>query len=297
LIGIQLQGRLGNQLFQYAFIYATAKTLDTTFLIDQSVQEFLLPAYFNIPGSRLRPLEENIFTPQSPGGGLKNQIKQLLRAICTKCLFKEQADLAVDANDNEVVAATRDRVMFKGYFLSEKYFTSYANEIAQCFTIRDDVRRAYESKYNKQFAGKKLIALHIRKADYKNLGHLNLGNEDLSIPLTYYRKLIDKLQSPEALFVFLSDDPLLVEKEFAYLENKLISRDTIINDFQHMMRADVCIIANSTFSWWAAWLNRKVHKVIYAPQYFLGHYISKTWPRDIYPCGWLQVNVHHPVRI
>jgi hypothetical protein len=62
-------------------------------------------------------------------------------------------------------------------------------------------------------------------------------------------------------------------------------------DFQHLLNADVCIISNSTFSWWGAWLNNKPTKVIYAPKYFMGWRIKKEIPDHIYPIDWTLIDV------
>ena len=96
------------------------------------------------------------------------------------------------------------------------------------------------------------------------------------------------------MFVFVSDNTEYIKHEFAYLNNKYISNDSEINDFQHLIYADVCIIANSSFSWWGAWLNNRKNKKIYAPEHYLGYLIGKTLPENIYPAEWEIVNVNNP---
>jgi hypothetical protein len=61
-------------------------------------------------------------------------------------------------------------------------------------------------------------------------------------------------------------------------------------DFQHLLNAHECIISNSTFSWWGAWLNTRPDKKIYAPEYFLGWRIKKEYPQNIYPHDWVKVS-------
>ena len=102
-------------------------------------------------------------------------------------------------------------------------------------------------------AKKKIVTIHIRKTDYTDLGHLNLGRADLSLPFSYYHNVIAKIHNGNNHYIFISDDPALIAGEFDYLKDKYISNDNAIVDFQHMLNADICIIANSTFSWWAAY--------------------------------------------
>jgi len=62
LISIKLEGRLGNQLFQFAFIYAASKKLDTSFYLDKSIVDFILPEYFVVKNDFLLALDNHIFS-------------------------------------------------------------------------------------------------------------------------------------------------------------------------------------------------------------------------------------------
>jgi hypothetical protein len=57
------------------------------------------------------------------------------------------------------------------------------------------------------------------------------------------------------------------------------------------MHADICILSNSTFSWWGAWLNDKKDKIVHAPRYFLGWKTQKEFPENIYPSTWNLISV------
>ena len=62
MIAVQLEGRLGNQLFQYAFIYAASKRLNTKFYIDKGVEDFILPKYFEVEKDFPAPLDRKLFS-------------------------------------------------------------------------------------------------------------------------------------------------------------------------------------------------------------------------------------------
>ena len=66
-----------------------------------------------------------------------------------------------------------------------------------------------------------------------------------------------------------------------YKNAKYVHESEIV-DFQLLMNADICVISNSTFAWWGAYLNRKVHKMVMAPKYFLGFHDGKEFPNGIY---------------
>jgi len=103
--------------------------------------------------------------------------------------------------------------------------------------------------------------------------------------------LINKIHHENNYYIFISDEPGLIADEFDYLTEKLVSTDTAIVDFQHMLTADICVVANSTFSWWAAYLNKNPAKLIYCPKHFLGFKISEEYPVNIYPDEWTPVSV------
>jgi hypothetical protein len=92
--------------------------------------------------------------------------------------------------------------------------------------------------------------------------------------------------------LFVSDDIAFAKKEFGTKENYFFENNEEIIDFQILLNADILIIANSTFSWWAAWLNNKAGKVIYAPNYFLGFKVKKFSPAGIKVDSWNWIDVN-----
>lgn len=189
-----------------------------------------------------------------------------------------------------------------GTFQSEKYFLNVKNEIFNWFKLKRKYRIQFDRKYKTLFENNTVIAIHIRRTDYLNfIGELKIGGPDLTLPIRYYDeclKLIYQLEiSQKKSFILLSDDIEFAKnnlsdkiKQMFPNDDVLVSNNNEIVDFQIILNADYCIIANSTFSWWATYLNIKKKKA-YVPQFFLGFKIKREYPINVIPDDWIKVNV------
>jgi hypothetical protein len=284
MIAVRLQGRLGNQMFQYAFIMTASKKLNTSFYIDQYIEISSLDKYFNnIAGGSNKAL-----TRLFKINGFKNIFSFYFRRFYYKYLAQINRLSVCEYNYNGSATDIKqdDRKLYLGFFQSELFFDSIKQTIKSEFSLKSIFINEFKLKYYGLYKNNRIVTIHIRRTDYQSLQHLNLGASDLSLPLGYYKKALAKFNGQNVHFVFISDDPDFVNQNFKAVKNKTISTDTEIIDFQHLLNADACIISNSTFSWWGAWLNDKPGKVIYAPQYFLGWRIKQETPRGIYPDSW-----------
>ncbi|MGZ3757420.1 MAG: alpha-1,2-fucosyltransferase [Mucilaginibacter sp.] len=291
MISVKLHGRLGNQLFQYSFIYALSRKIGTPFYLDQQIDKSIIHKYFTIRQNWLSRCLDKVIGIS----GFKNVFSlHFRRWIFPKIqqFFKLEA-VTCDWNltpSADLLPKLQDQHLFIGFFQSPLYFIEYEAEIRSLFTIRSKYQKAFQLKYHHLYGKNKVVCIHIRRTDYLNLGILNLGGEDLSLPLNYYEKAIAKTDRKNSFYLFITDDLDFVTENFGHFQNKLISADAEIMDFQHMLNADICIISNSTFSWWSAWLNNKPDKMIYAPESFMGWRIKQEVPPDIYPDNWNLIN-------
>ncbi len=295
MISIVLNGRLGNQLFQYAFAYHLSKKFSTSFYLDQKIEPCSLPKYFEVTTGTFAFLDKHLFSIK----GYKNFFSYYLRTYFYKLMAslffgkKNLYSFSFNARISDVNQQLRNGVLLEGYFQSALFFEPDNEEIRQKLSLKEEIRLDYQKKI-KQLApnGEKIVAVHIRRTDYQHLAILNAGHENLALPPSYYHQLIAKIseahQNP--YFLFVGDDIAFMEKEFGYVSNKHISRDNEITDLQHLMHADICVLSNSTFSWWGAYLNKMPNKIVYCPRYFLGFHIKETLPSNIYPEGWIQVD-------
>jgi len=157
-----------------------------------------------------------------------------------------------------------------GYFQSERYFTDYANYIRELFTPKD------LEETNCGFC-----AVHVRRTDYEKLpGCYTILGKD------YYLAAAERV--PVDSFIVFSDDHAAAKKMFKGEQRFVVpepSEDVV--DFRMMCECEHQIIANSSFSWWAAWLNPNPDKVVVAPKNWFGPKLAPSHPiADLIPQSW-----------
>lgn len=275
MFGIKIEGRLGNQLFQYAFALAQRKRLKDRFFID-GYKYFLFNRYFIL---------NNYFTLSEPAG---------LRNLLDKTWFRlkhgfRPPDIIQDQwqDAGSFIRQHPDSdVFYRGFFQSEDYFREITPLLSKEFTVRDQHRINIRDFTDND---KQTIVVHIRRTDYLNWGNETLGF-GLSLPDSYYHKCLSALDTTGKNILFLSDDIAYVKKTFPFPGALYSENNTEITDLQLLMQADYLVLSNSSFSWWGAYLNTRATKVL-APEYWLGFKIKKEWPTGIVCANWQAVPV------
>ena len=165
-----------------------------------------------------------------------------------------------------------------GYFQSEKYFIHCSNLIKKMFKFKKE--NELKKKWNKYLI-KNTIGIHIRRGDY-----LKLENYHSIQSLEYYNKaikIIEKNNNIDYILVF-SDDIKWCKKNFKDKKYVFIENQFNTEDLALMSYCNHNVISNSSFSWWASWLNNNTNKIVIAPKKWFGKikieqgYITK----DIY---------------
>lgn len=290
MIGVIAQGRMGNQLFQYAFAYVTARKLQTDFFIylADSLHYFdLIDDFDRINEKNIKHYSRKNILRFSDLPFVFKEFKNPIKYVAKRKIHKNICtwNNTLDEN-NYLLKEISDNTLYSGFFQSEEYLTEFRTEIMKMFAIKNEFRSEFE-KNKKYLLGKKYIAVHIRRTDYKNYGGEELGGLDMTLPLSYYRNCLSLISDVDQYnVVFVSDDPEFARAEFGERENHYFESNDEITDFQLLLNADKTIIANSSFSWWAAWLNTKPEKAIYAPEYYLGFRVNKYYPAGIKVKDW-----------
>ena len=183
-----------------------------------------------------------------------------------------------------------------GYFQSERYFSSIAENLRDWFSPREPLGDAAAAALKRIETSRRLpVSVHVRRGDYLKPGtrevHGILGE-------SFYRQVFERLErviGHEAdLFVF-SDDPTAAEQVLGFIPGSRLNHvrgdpDRPWEDMALMARCRHHVIANSSFSWWGAWLNRSPDKIVAAPRaWFAPTDVGKRNTSDLYPAGWILV--------
>jgi hypothetical protein len=261
-IRVKLTGGLGNQMFQLAAGYSIAKKYNVKLSLDlgrfnrrQHHNGFELQKVFDIC-SKVNFLNNPInFRPIN--------FKEILNNInITFHTFKEPHFHYT----NKILDIPKHSIL-NGYWQSELYFKDYSQEIRKIFNFSkqlDEKNSLIANEINQNNS----ISIHVRRGDYLLKTNIN-HNVDLK---EYYLNAIEKtsiLFDNPKYFIF-TDDPLWVAKNFTLNYSFTVvdinrGKDSFYD--MHLMSLCKCnIIANSSFSWWGAWLNNKEDKITYAPK-------------------------------
>lgn len=190
-----------------------------------------------------------------------------------------------------------------GYFQSEKYFSKYRDEILEILKISDNDLEYINNNWKDLLKLDNKVSLHIRRGDYllpQYASHHPTQNMD------YYNKAIEYFDKNSNFFIF-SDDIEWAKNNFKGDNFYFITQNTIngndvmdtLNiskgghpDYIELYLMSLCdhnIIANSSFSWWGAWLNRNPHKTVIAPKKWFGPAYGNINDNDLIPESWTRV--------
>jgi len=161
-------------------------------------------------------------------------------------------------------------VSLHGYFQSEKYFTH----------CKDEIKALLMPKQMPQSLD--CCSVHVRRGDYVKLAdfHTNLG-------MDYYFKAMEQI--PNAKFLIVFDDPGWCHQHFTGNDFTIKGPGSAIDDFKTLISCTHNIIANSSFSWWGAYLNKNPNKIVVSPKNWFGPKLSHDHPiHDLIPEGWIQ---------
>lgn len=260
-------------MFQFAFAMLMARKLKTAFLLDTNFQHFEL-GYFKLFG--YSKLLRNAFVLRVYNF-FQKKIKPKNNYDFKDC-FQEHS------YDNLPKSANID-----GYFQDHRLYINHREELAKIFTVKTKFRKVYDEKYHGVQQKKRTIVISFRFGDYASFDLFN--GKDLIIPISWYEDVLNGLELSDAVIFCISDDIHYVEANFCpNHKNLFFVKDDMVTQLLLLKNADICIISNSTFAWWGAFLNDKA-QAIYCPQYFLGFPVSKEIPPHIYPENWTKVPV------
>lgn len=289
MIITHLKGGLGNQMFQYATGYALAKDFNSIHKLDvshfsevqkgQTKREFELN-YFNI--SSVMTTEEEV--KQIPGNKNRYGISNVLKKVNYLLLSMDIIDYPIQKY------LGIKNLYLNGYFQSERYFVKYREDLLKEFSLKNNLRTKEFQRVSKTIrSDKKSLSIHIRRGDYitnsKANKHHGVLNKD------YYIKALKLLEGKYQQIYIFSDEIKWVKRNFKFLpKNCYFVSEHDFNSAQEITLMSCCkhnIIANSSFSWWGAWLNNNSKKTVITPyNWTLG---SKITNKKIIPSTWIKI--------
>ena len=250
-------GQFGNQMFQYAATKGIASKLNTSFMIPDHREIF-----DDGIGNRYTILLHDVFNLDGQRGILQTQN------------YIQEENFCFEEKFFNISPSTN--VCLWGFFQTEKYFKHIEKQIRKDFTFKDEIKDECDDLI-KQFTNP--IALHIRRGDFvwNNKNHPPLS-------LDYYKSALELFESDREVIIFSDDTEWCKEQELFVDDRFAVAEGG--DQFYDMCLMSMCddfIIANSTFSWWGAWLGNR-GKVI-APKRWFGETLGHD-TKDLYCEGW-----------
>jgi hypothetical protein len=255
IVSTKLMGGLGNYMFQIATAFAVSLRDNKKFICetyDTQVPQKPVQYYCNNLFRKIEFTQEHI--PHQPHGE-------------SSFAFSEIPNL-------------QGNIRLYGYFQSEKYFQNYRSEILDLFDLDEETKNNIKQKYA-SVLDKTPTSLHVRRGDYVWLSDYHYNQS-----VDYYKSATDII-GKEELYLIFSDDIQWCKENLDFIENKIFITDN--TDYEDLYLMSLCennIIANSSFSWWAAWLNRNENKKVISPKNWFGKSNSHLDTKDLYCDKW-----------
>ena len=289
---IRLVGGLGNQMFQYAAALGLAERQGRALLLDLSAFE----AY------RLRPYQlDHLKVPQDlyRGRPLAGPVSpsfaaRVVRKLKGDRVFREgvyrEPHFHFDPSFFDLSGA---EILLDGYFQSPRYFEGVEPMLRARFQPAAPLTPAAAAWVERIGASPCAVSLHVRRGDYLTAATSAVHT---ALDRGYYDRavaLMQALAGPEAEFFLFSDEPDFMAEAFAALPRAHVVRTDPAASWEDMFLMARCrhnIIANSSYSWWGAWLNTAPDKRVIAPaRWFTPDRLAASNVLDLYADDWIQL--------
>jgi len=265
MIVTKLQGGLGNQMFQYAIGKQIAIRNNTELVLDTT--------HFNYDRKRTYELHKFNIT---------DKVAQLN--------FSHNCNVITENSQcfNEQILNVKDNCYLSGFWQSEKYFKGIREILLNAFSLKGYSNRFHDYAYA---IDSNTVSIHVRRGDYVSEPHTNSFHG--VCPIEYYQEALRSLSHINVSKILIFSDDIQWVKDNLNLStySEQIGVEQLSNE-EDMMLMSKCshnIIANSSFSWWGAWLNNNPEKIVIAPKNWFGPAGSHLNANDIYCEKWIRL--------
>lgn len=292
MIIVQLQGGLGNQMFQYALGRVLSLKNNTTLGLDAHLfgrnnafatrRDFALGS-FTIQGISIAQNElPYMYRIPFP------VVDKIVRFIIVRILKVKGVEKKPTFDSTVLGSDKKENLYLQGYWQSYKYFLGYEDIIRSDFQLKKKPAGQL-SLFCEEISSKQSLCIHVRRGDFVgNPVHDVVGADYYAQSFEYLNKKI----TPDIVYIFSED--------IAWCKQHLLIKDVPVvfvtknylgmSDQEQLHCMSLCkyfIIANSTFSWWAAWLAEYKEKIVIAPMQWFGDTIIDT--SDLIPPSWIRL--------
>ena len=280
MIITKIKGGLGNQLFQYAVGRAVALRHKVPLKFDTTIFEtYKLHNGYRLDQFAIKAdiaADNEIINLK----GRNNVLVSVLRKaglLKRKSYFKEKRSSYFDAS-----VFKNNSVYLDGYWQNELYFSDIRElllkELSPNISMND-----LSCAYLECIKQNNSVSIHVRRGDYLNLKNINV------LDIDYYMKAVKYIRTivEKPTFFIFSDDLEWCRSSFSFLDDCIYVERTQseIDDLRLMSFCQHNIIANSSFSWWGAWLNQNPNKTVIAPK---GWLLNDPGSSDVIPSDWVK---------
>lgn len=286
MVIVHLSGGFGNQLFSYAFGYAVAKERGDTLAIDTAIQDmdwfFRNPDILNMDITYDKRVSYRVGNRIWERGPINKWHFYRGIGLGTKVITEREVDeLGVWSERFIGKIHEHENIYLKGNWGTEKYFKPVAEEIKAQMVFKEPLPKEAAALYKEIKETPDSVTLHYRRGDYVKLG--------ISPAPAYFIEAMRYVahQKKTPVFYCFSEDQEWVREQFRELEldiryPKYKSECASIEDFRLLGAAKHQIISNSSYSWWAAYLNKQAETVVIP-------YSNKVWTPDFGLEEWIKL--------
>jgi hypothetical protein len=257
-------GRLGNQIFQYALLKVVGIKNNYEVVLPQDNETNVMIGRYNPSDNKVDTYKLDLYECFKI-----NDKKVPINQITTHTTYNEK-----HMHFDPEVFNIKDGTNFHGYYQCADYFYQYEDQLKKSLSFNDNIEQIcvrYINQIKNIKNVKNITTVHIRRGD----GVVDQGKYQVLLSIDYYKNLISKIRSDNNIFLIISDDINWCKEQFD--ENDIVfsqvsTMPTSISkhliDFCLLSKGDSIVMANSSYSWWAAWLSEAQN--IYCPDKWWG---------------------------
>ncbi len=297
MIIVKISSGLGNQLFQYAFAKALSLNRSMEVKIDASNFDYwpknITPRKFSLSNFNIsldladKKDFREIGVPYPGNHSIGENIYRLIFKL--KESLRKNKKIIIDhrLNFNPEMLSVPDNTYILGGWTNYNYFQNIKDDLYKELTLKKDFGPKAQKLHN-QIESSESVSVHIRRSDY-----LKYSRKFVILDEKYYQEAVnnikDRISNP--IFYIFSDDIEYVQNNYSEIfgQSAIYLSGQGIEDEEELMLMSKCkhnIIANSTFSWWAAWLNQNSSKIIVAPHKYR---TDNKEMEDFLPSDWISI--------